>query len=137
MEQLTSLMELYVANNQVSDAKEVHNLRNVAKLLILDFSGNPLTSAEDYRLYTIFHLKVSGAACLLQALRSHFPPFLPFLVLLCSCLVVYGPLHFTKSIVAFTLCSIHITHRSPPRRPQKLKVLDGVGIDSAEQQAGV
>ena len=57
MSKLTSLMELYIGNNCVDDLKEVHHLKGMSKLIILDLSGNQLCSALDYRHYTIYHVR--------------------------------------------------------------------------------
>jgi hypothetical protein len=47
--------------------QEVRDLRDLPKLIIVDFSGNPLCGSEEYRLYTIYHLrrlKVCVLACM-------------------------------------------------------------------------
>jgi Leucine-rich repeat (LRR) protein len=57
MSKLSSLMELYIGNNRVDDLKEVHHIKGMSKLIILDLSGNQLCSALDYRHYTIYHVR--------------------------------------------------------------------------------
>ncbi len=37
--------------------QEVRELKDLPKLIIVDMSGNPLVSAEDYRLYTVYFLR--------------------------------------------------------------------------------
>ena len=49
-------MELYCGGNQIGGLREVGHLRGLPKLIILDLTGNPLATQEDYRLYTIYHL---------------------------------------------------------------------------------
>ena len=51
------LMELYIGNNQIASIQEIDYLRQLPKLIILDLSGNPLCSAVDYRLYTLFRMR--------------------------------------------------------------------------------
>ena len=50
-------MELYCGGNNIEGVREVGHLRGLQKLIILDLSGNPMTSHEDYRLYTVYHLR--------------------------------------------------------------------------------
>ncbi len=57
LEALSNLMELYMGNNQIPDLKSVLALKELPKLLILDLSGNPVCELEEYRLYTIYHLR--------------------------------------------------------------------------------
>lgn len=52
-----SLMELYLGNNQVTNLREINSLKALPRLIILDLIGNPIVEAEDYRLYTVFHLR--------------------------------------------------------------------------------
>ena len=54
---VTSLMELYIGNNRLAALREVACLKELPKLIILDLSGNPLTTADDYRSYTIYQLR--------------------------------------------------------------------------------
>ena len=54
---LASLMEVYIGNNRLSSLKEVQQLKGLAKLIILDLSGNALCDAAEYRSYTVFHLR--------------------------------------------------------------------------------
>ncbi|GLD92807.1 hypothetical protein PINS_up001386 [Pythium insidiosum] len=51
------LMELYLGNNRIEVLKEVQHLKTLPKLTILDVSGNDITQATDYRLYTIYYLR--------------------------------------------------------------------------------
>eukprot|EP00959_Pyramimonas_sp_CCMP1952_P177809 3716235-Pyramimonas_sp.AAC.1 len=50
-------MELYIGNNHVCEMREVQQLRDLPKLIILDLLGNPLCQSQDYRLYVIYHLR--------------------------------------------------------------------------------
>ena len=50
-------MELYLANNKISDSKEIKYLNNLPKLLILDLSGNPISKDPNYRFFSVFSLK--------------------------------------------------------------------------------
>lgn len=55
-------MELYLGNNIISDLKEIVKLKALSRLIILDISGNSLSSTgntrdSNYRIYCIFHLK--------------------------------------------------------------------------------
>ena len=50
-------MELYCGGNQIEGVREVGHLRGLPKLIILDLTGNPMAAHEDYRLYTIYHLR--------------------------------------------------------------------------------
>ena len=54
---LVSLMELYCGGNNVEGVREVGHLRGLLKLIILDLTGNPVAAHDDYRLYTIYHLR--------------------------------------------------------------------------------
>lgn len=51
------LMELYLGNNQVGDIREIVNLKELSRLIILDVSGNNLIKEDNYRIYCIFHLR--------------------------------------------------------------------------------
>jgi Leucine-rich repeat (LRR) protein len=50
-------MEIYLANNNISDFNDIKKLNNLPKLIILDLSGNPLTGDPNYRIYSIYNLK--------------------------------------------------------------------------------
>jgi len=54
---MQTLMELYLGNNMIDDIKEIINLKELARLIILDISGNNLIREENYRIYCIFHLR--------------------------------------------------------------------------------
>ena len=54
---LNNLMEMYLANNNIVNYKEIQNLKDLTKLIILDLSGNPLTKDPNYRIYTLYNLK--------------------------------------------------------------------------------
>lgn len=41
----------------IDDIKEIINLKELARLIILDISGNNLIREENYRIYCIFHLR--------------------------------------------------------------------------------
>ena len=55
--ELKDLMELYIGNNHILDSKEINNLKNLQKLIILDLSGNPFSKDPNYRIYTLFVIK--------------------------------------------------------------------------------
>ena len=52
-------MELYLGNNLISDVKETIKLKDLQRLIILDISGNLMSSSfgNNYRIYCIFHLR--------------------------------------------------------------------------------
>ena len=50
-------MELYLGNNLIYDIKEIVKLKSLARLIILDISGNNLSRDTNYRIYCIFHLR--------------------------------------------------------------------------------
>ena len=54
---VTTLMELYCSNNNISNDKDAIHLRDLPKLIILDLAGNPCVAAELYRLYVVFQVK--------------------------------------------------------------------------------
>ena len=54
---MQTLMELYLGNNQIDEIKEVINLKELQRLIILDISGNNLVKETNYRIYCIFHLR--------------------------------------------------------------------------------
>ena len=56
-EDLQTLMELYLGNNLIDEIKEIINLKELQRLIILDISGNNLIREENYRIYCIFHLR--------------------------------------------------------------------------------
>ncbi len=43
LENLQTLMELYLGNNIISDIKEIVKLKQLGRLIILDISGNNLS----------------------------------------------------------------------------------------------
>ena len=47
---------LDIGNNKIADIRDVLNLRNLPKLIILDLAGNPLCISPNYRLYVIYRL---------------------------------------------------------------------------------
>ncbi|KAJ9527642.1 hypothetical protein QJQ45_025918 [Haematococcus lacustris] len=59
VEQLVNLMELYAGNNRLQELREVLQLRDLPRIIILDLSGNPCTlnSGDDYRLYVIYNVR--------------------------------------------------------------------------------
>ena len=59
LEDLPCLMELYVGNNLINDVKETTKLKDLQRLIILDISGNLMSSTfgSNYRIYCIFHLR--------------------------------------------------------------------------------
>ncbi|KAJ3014017.1 Leucine-rich repeat-containing protein 9 [Thoreauomyces humboldtii] len=54
--ELPTLMELYCGNNDVVDLLSIFPLRDLPRLIILDFTGNGVCQLENYRLFTIYHL---------------------------------------------------------------------------------
>lgn len=63
---LAALMELYCGGNLVEGVREVGHVRGLQKLIIVDLSGNPMTAHDDYRLYTIYHLRKLKVSCVLM-----------------------------------------------------------------------
>ena len=37
--------------------QDIRELKDLPKLIIIDMTGNPLVTAEDYRLYSIYFLR--------------------------------------------------------------------------------
>uniref|UniRef100_H3BH59 Leucine rich repeat containing 9 n=1 Tax=Latimeria chalumnae TaxID=7897 RepID=H3BH59_LATCH len=57
LQKVHSLIELYIGNNQASSNRDIHYLKNLRNLVLLDLYGNPLVEKQDnYRLFVIFHL---------------------------------------------------------------------------------
>ena len=56
MQQLTSLMELYVSANVVSNLRELFSLKSLACLVVLDLSLNPVARKDTYRSFVVYHL---------------------------------------------------------------------------------
>uniref|UniRef100_A0A8C7XE01 Leucine rich repeat containing 9 n=1 Tax=Oryzias sinensis TaxID=183150 RepID=A0A8C7XE01_9TELE len=51
------LLELYIGKNRISSSRDVHYLKGLGNLIILDLYGNALTEKlESYRIFVIFHL---------------------------------------------------------------------------------
>jgi len=57
LSELSSLMELYIGNNCVATLRELNHIKGLPKLIIVDLLGNPLCGVDEYRLYTIYHLR--------------------------------------------------------------------------------
>ncbi|TPX32417.1 hypothetical protein SmJEL517_g04464 [Synchytrium microbalum] len=53
---MSSLLELYVANNDVEDLHNVFPLKELPRLIVLDLAGNAAALQSGYRLFSIFHL---------------------------------------------------------------------------------
>ncbi|XP_040831655.1 leucine-rich repeat-containing protein 9 [Ochotona curzoniae] len=52
-----TLIELYISNNYIALNHEIHNLKGLYNLVILDIYGNIIVwSQENYRLFVVFHL---------------------------------------------------------------------------------
>jgi Leucine-rich repeat (LRR) protein len=50
-------MEIYLSNNCLEEIREIMNLKNLSRLIILDLSGNSLAKDPHFRIYSIFHTK--------------------------------------------------------------------------------
>ncbi|KAI9017610.1 hypothetical protein BC832DRAFT_545188 [Gaertneriomyces semiglobifer] len=50
------LMELYCGNNKIADLLTVYALKDLPRLIVLDLSGNAVCEAENYKLFTAYHL---------------------------------------------------------------------------------
>lgn len=48
---------MYLANNNIANQKEIQNISNLPKLIILDLSNNPITKDPNYRIYTLYNIK--------------------------------------------------------------------------------
>ena len=57
LSKLQNLMELYIGNNKITELKQVLQVKDMPKLIILDLSGNTLCTANDYRHYTVYHVR--------------------------------------------------------------------------------
>ncbi|XP_067941699.1 leucine-rich repeat-containing protein 9-like [Watersipora subatra] len=51
-----ALIELYMSQNRITNSRDAFYLKNCQNLLILDFSDNPVTGSDNYRLFMIYHL---------------------------------------------------------------------------------
>ncbi|KAI9104748.1 hypothetical protein DFS34DRAFT_575701 [Phlyctochytrium arcticum] len=54
--ELPTLMEFYCGNNSIEDLLSIFPLKELPRLIILDFTGNAVCHLENYRLFTIYHL---------------------------------------------------------------------------------
>lgn len=50
-------MELYAQNNCITEIAETNYIRELPKLMVVNFSGNGFCGAHDYRLYTVYSLR--------------------------------------------------------------------------------
>ena len=50
-------MELYLANNNIINIKEIQYLTILSKLIILDLSNNPICRDPNYRIITLYNNK--------------------------------------------------------------------------------
>uniref|UniRef100_A0A3B3D7C6 Leucine rich repeat containing 9 n=1 Tax=Oryzias melastigma TaxID=30732 RepID=A0A3B3D7C6_ORYME len=119
IQNVQSLLELYVGNNWISSSRDVHFLKELANLIILDLYGNPLVEKlENYRIFVIFHLPslkaldgvaVDASEC--ESAKSMFKGRLT------TDMVVekLGHSNYTE-IIYLTLqsCSIRMVDLSPP-----------------------
>lgn len=55
-QQLTSLMELYISANIITNLRELFSLKCLCSLIVLDLTFNPVVSMDTYRPFVIFHL---------------------------------------------------------------------------------
>ncbi|KAM6202627.1 leucine-rich repeat-containing protein 9 [Rhynchocyon petersi] len=57
LKNILSLIELYISNNYIALNQEIHHLKGLNHLVILDTYGNIIAwNQENYRLFVIFHL---------------------------------------------------------------------------------
>ncbi|XP_022094850.1 leucine-rich repeat-containing protein 9-like [Acanthaster planci] len=56
-----SLLELYIGNNLIQNIREIFSLKHLPNFVILDLFGNPVASAENYRLFVVYHLRTLKA----------------------------------------------------------------------------
>ena len=72
LQRCRSMVELYVGNNRIVNLREIFVLKNLLLLGILDLFGNPVVStAENYRLFVIYHLKALKALDGTAIVRCH------------------------------------------------------------------
>jgi Leucine-rich repeat (LRR) protein len=57
LQKLSSLLELNANFNQISNIREVFNLKQIPSLVLLDLWCNPMCHDAKYRLFVIYHLK--------------------------------------------------------------------------------
>ncbi|KAG0570673.1 hypothetical protein KC19_6G179500 [Ceratodon purpureus] len=57
LEGLVSLMELYAQNNRLVKLVEINHVRDLPKLMVVNFCGNAFCDVRDYRLYTVYSLR--------------------------------------------------------------------------------
>uniref|UniRef100_A0A8C5N450 Leucine rich repeat containing 9 n=1 Tax=Leptobrachium leishanense TaxID=445787 RepID=A0A8C5N450_9ANUR len=50
------LFELYLRCNKIDNNQEIYHIKSLPNLVILDFSGNAISSKTDYRLFVLYHL---------------------------------------------------------------------------------
>jgi Leucine-rich repeat (LRR) protein len=79
LNQLSCLMELYIGNNNICEMREVQQLRDLPKLIILDLLGNPLCQSLDYRLYVVYHLRKLKVQTVVYACDGHITYLLTYL----------------------------------------------------------
>ena len=53
---MSSLIELYLSNNQFTILKDLQILQNQPKLIILDISGNQICRDANYRIYVLYYV---------------------------------------------------------------------------------
>jgi Leucine-rich repeat (LRR) protein len=56
MESLTALQEFYASHNQIESLRQLFVLKLLVNLIIIDFTYNPVSTQESYRLFLIFHI---------------------------------------------------------------------------------
>lgn len=57
IEGLISLLELYAQNNQLTKMTEIQFVRDLPKLMVVNFCGNAFCEDRDYRLYTVYSIR--------------------------------------------------------------------------------
>ncbi len=53
---MSSLIELYLSNNQFKILKDLQILQNQPKMIILDISGNQICRDANYRIYVLYYV---------------------------------------------------------------------------------
>lgn len=54
---MLQLRELYLANNHVRTLQDLHPLRKLQRLCVLDMTGNDVCDDPNFKKFVIFHLR--------------------------------------------------------------------------------